>query len=135
VRDDAEFKVGQFVRYNSYNKTQIGEDQGIPAYSSICEQVDGKIVAIHKDNKRCLEIEDRKTKKHSRVVPRNVIEIIPEDRVVLSFEEKLSKEIEMFKFHIGQTRHLSDIGKQALLEHLIELNDLFRSKTINSFLT
>ncbi len=135
MKDNTDFRVGQFVRYWRFENIEIGCDQGRSTFGQTKDKSIGKIVAIHENNKRKLEIADRSDKKHFRVMPRNVIEIIPDDCVILTFEEKLVKEIGLLQLHLNEVKYFSNFGKEVLMEKLMEINDLFRSKSINSFLT
>ena len=133
MKDNTDFKLGQTVRFNRI-ETSTHDDRGMPWNVQHVEKAIGTIVAIHESNKRKLEIRDKETGKHFRVVPRNVIEIIPADCVVLSEEEKLAKEFGMLQFNIGQFKYLSNFGKEELMRHLKAINELFASRNINSWL-
>lgn len=133
MKHDFDFQVGQTVRFNKITNTTHDDGRGDSHPYQYIDRAIGTIVAIHEDNKRKLEIKEKETGKHFRLVPRNVIEIIPADCVILSAEEKLAKEVGMFQFNIGQIKYLSNFGKDELMRHLKAINELFAARNINSW--
>ena len=135
MTNDTEFKVGQYVRFNHIWTSLIDDGRGAPTPYNTKEVCVGKITQIFPKNKRKIEVLIRgDDPTYVRVHPRNVIEILPEDAIILTRKEQADKEFGELHYNICQFQHLSPFGQEEVIKHLKAVNELFNSKLVNSAL-
>lgn len=125
MKDDTDFRVGQTIRFNHIICREIDDGYGRPYTLHLNDNKKiGKIVALHPENKKKIEVLPVHETKSVRVVPRNVIEIIPADCVVMTKEERLAKELGMLQFRIGAIGDVSPYARDQILDHLKSANEI-----------
>ena len=135
MKNDTDFKVGQFIRFNHFTCRRINDGYGLPYTLHLNDKKIGKIIAIHPENRKRVEALPRGETKSIRLVPRNVIEIIPTDCVIMTKEEKLAKEIGLLQLHIGMIKDVSPYAWDRIFDHLKSINEIFdyEIRTQNEF--
>ena len=136
MTSDTEFKVGQFVKFNHIYTVRADDGRGTPCcYNSKGVEI-GKITAVFPKNKRKIEVLTRgDNPTYVRVHPTNVLAIIPEYAIPLTPKEQADKEFGELHYNIYQFRHLSPFGQEEVIKHMKAINELFRSKLVNSALS
>ena len=123
------FNVGQTIRFNYIHNETYYDGRGCDWNHNVSEEKLGKIVKLHPENKKTLEVKIRDEDKVVRLHPRNVIQIIPADCVPMTNEERY--QFETGKLHLelgGRFRKLSPYGQERVLEKLNEIQEIFDSK-------
>lgn len=135
MKNDTEFKPGQYVRFNHIWSILADDGRGAPVRYNTKEVCVGKITQIFPKNKRKIEVLIRgDDPTYVRVHPRNVIEILPEGAIPLTRKEQADKEFGELHYNIYQFQRLSPFGQEEVIKHMKAINELFNSKLVNSAL-
>ena len=123
------FVVGQTIRFNYIHNETYSDGRGCDWNHQVSEKKLGKIVKLHPENKKTLEVKIRDEDKIVRLHPRNVIQIIPADCIPMTYEERYQFEIGKLYLEMGaRFKKLSPYGQERVLEKLNEIQEIFDSK-------
>ena len=125
---NTKFEIGQLIKFNHiYNETEF--DRGQEWNHQVIKEKLGRIIKLHPENKKTLEVKIRNEAKTVRLHPRNVIQIIPANCVPMTNEERY--QFETGKLHLEMNecfKKLSPFGQERVLEKLNEIQEIFDSK-------
>ena len=125
---NTKFSVGQLIRFNYIYNIVNTDGRGQSWNVQASNRKIGKIVALHPENKKTLEVKFRDEDKVIRLHPRNVIQIIPVDCIPMTPEEKYQYLISKFYRNEATFKKLSPFARDFVMKRLEEIQECFESK-------